>query len=356
MTNTPTMHATLFTPLALGAALTLPNRVVMAPMTRRRADADNVPSPLAAEYYAQRASAGLVIGEATLVTKSGASSPGSPGIYSDAQERAWSHVAQAIHTAGGRLFIQLWHAGRFSDPAFLDGEVPVGPSAVAIDGELDTPNGRHRFVTPRALAAAEIASIVEAYAAAAARAIRAGCDGVEIHAAQGYLIDQFLRDGSNHRTDAWGGDPSGRSRLLVEIVAAVSARIGAERIGVQLSPTSPLGGMRDSDPRATFGYAAQRLAEARVAYLHLFDPQREWAELRARFSGAIIANGGYDGASAAAAIERGDADLVSFGRPFIANPDLVERIAGNIPFATPDPSTFYGGGARGYIDYARCVR
>jgi N-ethylmaleimide reductase len=350
MTNTPTM---LLTPLALGPALSLPNRVVMAPMTRRRADASNVPSPLAAEYYAQRASAGLVIGEATLVGKSGASSPGSPGIYSDVQERAWSQIAQAVHAAGGRMFLQLWHAGRFSDPAFLDGEVPVAPSAIAIDGELETSTGRHRYVTPRALAADEIASIVEAFADAAARAIRAGCDGVEIHAAQGYLVDQFLRDGSNQRTDEWGGDLAGRSRLLVEIVAAASARIGSERIGVQLSPTSPLGGMRDSDPRATFGHAALRLAEARVAYLHLFDPHREWAELRAMFPGAIIANGGYDAASAAAAIERGDADLVSFGRPFIANPDLVERIAGGIAFATPDPSTFYGGGARGYTDYAR---
>ncbi len=342
----------LFTPLALGP-LQLPNRIVMAPMTRRRADADNVPSPLAAEYYAQRASAGLVIAEATLVLRSGASYPGSPGIYSDAQERAWAAIAAAVHAAGGRLYLQLWHAGRFSDPAFLDGELPVAPSPLAIDGEVVLPAGKQRFATPRALAAEELDAIVRAFADAAERARRAGCDGVELHAAQGYLLDQFLRDGANQRDDAWGGDVAGRARLLLDVVAAVTARIGADRVGVQLSPTSPLGGMRDSDPRATFTYAARRLGEARLAYLHLFDPDRAWGELRDAFGGAIIANGGYDGATAAAAIERGDATLVSFGRPYLANPDLVERLADGAALATPDPSTFYGGGARGYVDPPR---
>ena len=346
------MPASLLSPLALGP-LALPNRVVMAPMTRRRADVANVPSPLAAEYYAQRASAGLIVGEATLVVKSGASYPGSPGIYSDDHERAWAAIAAAVHAAGGRFFLQLWHAGRFSDPTFLDGEAPVAPSAVAIAGEVVTAAGKHPFVTPRALEASELTALVRAYADAAERARRAGCDGVEIHAAQGYLLDQFLRDGANLRDDGYGGDVVGRARLLLEVVAAVSERIGGDRVGVQLSPSSALGGMHDSDPRSTFTYVTRRLGETDVVYLHLFDPQREWAELRTLFPRTVIANGGYDAATAAAAIAHDDAHLVSFGRPYIANPDLVERIAGGVAFATPDPSTFYGGGAHGYTDYPR---
>ena len=345
----------LFQPVRVGA-VPLANRVVMAPMTRRRADAANVPSPLAAEYYAQRASAGLIVSEASLVTASGASYPGSPGMYDAAQVDAWRAVTGAVHARGGRIFAQLWHAGRFSDPAFLGGALPVAPSAIPIAGEVNAPGGPRPFVTPRALDAEEIARIVEDFAAAAERAREAGFDGVEVHAAQGYLIDQFLRDGSNARTDAYGGSIDDRARFLVEVTSAVIRAWSADRVGVQLSPTSPLGGMRDSDPPATFAHAALTLDALGVAYLNVFEPLGQGARvsplMRAKFRRAFIVNGGYDGRSARAALDAGDADLVSFGRPYIANPDLVERLAEGAPLASPDPATFYGGGARGYTDYA----
>ena len=344
----------LLQPARVGS-LDLPNRVVMAPMTRRRAAEGNVPSPLAAEYYGQRASAGLVVGEASLVAADGASYPGSPGIYDDAQAAAWRGVADAVHARGGRMFMQLWHAGRFSDPDFLGGALPVAPSAIAIRGEVRTAAGAKPFVTPRALDIGEIAGIVRAFGDAAARAVAAGFDGVEIHAAQGYLVDQFLRDGANRRTDGYGGSVESRARLLLEIVEAVCARVEPSRVGVQLSPLSTLGDMSDSEPAKTFGHAVSALAPFGLAYLHVFEPlgagERLSPALRRAFAGAFIANGGYDAASAAAAVAAGDADLVSFGRAYIATPDLVERLAEGAPFAAPDPSTFYGGGARGYTDY-----
>ncbi len=353
--SSPQLQA-LFQPCSLGP-LRLANRIVMAPMTRRRAIAGDLPSPLAAEYYAQRASAGLIIGEATLVAQNAASYPGSPGIYDQAQRAAWSEVAGAVHACGGRMFLQLWHAGRFSDPAFLQGELPVAPSPIAIAGELAVGSARRPFVTPRALALSEIPTLVRSFAEAAQRALEAGFDGVEIHAAQGYLLDQFLRDGANQRDDAYGGSPARRARLLLEVVEAVGAVAGVAKVGVQLSPTSSLGGMSDSDPAATFGYVAAQLSPFGLAYLHVFEPldaggaARISPRLRAAFAGPFIANGGYDGARAAAAIAAGEAELVSFGRPFIANPDLVSRIARAAPLAVPDPSTFYGGDARGYTDY-----
>ena len=337
--------------------LHLPNRVVMAPMTRRRSDASNVPSPLAAEYYAQRASAGLIVSEASLVLPSGASFPGSPGIYDDAQARAWEAIVREVHARGGRMFLQLWHAGRCSDPAFLGGALPVAPSAIGIAGELETPRGKHPFVTPRALDAGEIPAIVRAFADGARRARAAGFDGVEVHAAQGYLLDQFLRDGANRRTDAYGGDIQRRALLVLEGVGGVSVITTADGTGVQLSPTSTLGGMSDSSPLETFSHVVERLSALGVAYLHVFDPigqpTRLSPLLRPKFRGAFIANGNFDRDTAGAAIERGEADLVSFGRPFIANPDLVERIAEGAAFALPDPKTFYGGGAPGYTDYPR---
>jgi N-ethylmaleimide reductase len=347
----------LLQPFRLGP-LALPNRIVMAPMTRRRADAANVPSPLAAAYYAQRASAGLIISEACLVSAGGASVPGSPGLYTPAQTRVWAAVVEAVHAAGGRIFAQLWHAGRVSDPAFLDGALPVAPSAVAVRGELATAEGTRPFVTPRALGLDELPALVASFAAAARRAREAGFDGVEIHAAQGYLLDQFLRDGSNHREDAYGGSVAGRARLLYEVVDAVSTTMGAGRVGVQLSPWSTLGDMWDSDPVGTFTEVAAQLDRVGLAYLHVFEPvesggsnDRVSPRLRRAFHGPFIANGGYDAGTAAAALVQAEADLVSFGRAFIANPDLVDRLRRSVPLAAADPRTFYGGGAEGYTDY-----
>jgi len=348
------MWEALLSPSRAGA-ITLRNRVVMAPMTRRRSGPGNVPGPLAATYYAQRASAGLVIGEAVLVCAEGASYPGSPGIYDEAQVEAWRAITSAVHACGAPMFLQLWHAGRFSDPEFLGGAQPVAPSAIAIEGELRMATGKRPFVVPRALDASEIPGIVQQFADGARRAIAAGFDGVEVHAAQGYLVDQFLRDGANQRDDAWGGSVEKRARFLLEVVDAVAGACGADRVGVQLSPASTLGGMRDSDPEKTFGHAAAQLSSRGLAYLHVFEPHAEGPRyspaLRRAFRGAFIANGGYDAKSAAAVIEGGEADLVSFGRPYIANPDLVERIAEGAAWAKPDSSTFYGGGEHGYTDY-----
>ena len=350
----PSTASPLFDPMRIGA-LELPNRIVMAPMTRRRSGPGNVPSPLAPTYYSQRASAGLIVSEASLVAADGASYPGSPGIYDEAHVGAWREVTRAVHAAGGRIFLQLWHAGRFSDPEFLGGAIPVAPSAVALRGELRLPGGGRPFTAPRALATEEIPGLVRAFADGARRALAAGFDGVEIHAAQGYLIDQFLRDGTNQRDDAYGGSFERRARFLLEVTDAVSAIVGSSRVGVQLSPTSTLGDMSDSDPTATFGHAAERLGALGLAYLHVFEPlapgPRLSPVLRTKFGGAFIANGGYDGTTARAAVANGDADLVSFGRAFIANPDLVSRLASDGPLAAPDPSTFYGGDARGYTDY-----
>jgi N-ethylmaleimide reductase len=344
----------LFLPVRLGP-VRLANRVVMAPMTRRRANADNVPSPLAATYYGQRASAGLIISEACLVCAEGASFPGSPGLYNRAQEQAWAAIVEAVHRASGRIFAQLWHAGRYSDPAFLAGALPVAPSAIALRGEFVAATGRQAFVTPRRLRIDELPALVESFARAARHARQAGFDGVEIHAAQGYLLDQFLRDGTNHRDDGYGGSVTGRARLLYEVVEAVTAPLGADRVGVQLSPQSTLGDMHDSNPVGTFTQVAEHLDTYGLAYLHVFEPiapgVRVSAYLRRAFRGPFIVNGGYDGATAVAAIANGAADLVSFGRSFIANPDLVDRLRREIPLAAPDPRTFYGGGAAGYTDY-----
>ncbi len=346
----------LFTPMRAGA-LALPNRIVMAPMTRRRAGPEGVPTELNAMHYAQRASAGLIVSEAAVVTPSGAGYPGSPGIFSDAQEAGWRRVVEAVHGAGGRIALQLWHAGRVSHPAWLGGASPVAPSAVAPAGELRAPPGGP-FPTPRALEASEIPGVVDAFKAAAVRARRAGFDGVEVHAAQGYLLDQFLRAGSNRRRDGWGGPADARIRLLLEVVEAVADAWDAGRVGVQVSPTSGLNDMTDPDPRGLFGRVAERLAPLGLAYLHVHEPLDEAGPavtpgLRRRFPGALVVNGGYDGASARAAVASGRADLVSFGRPFIANPDLPERLALGAPLASPDPATFYGGGAEGYTDYPR---
>jgi N-ethylmaleimide reductase len=347
------MNADLFTSCRLGS-LTLPNRMVMAPMSRNRADADDAAHALTATYYAQRASAGLIVAEAAPILPGGRTVAGAPGIYTERQVDGWRLVTQAVHAADGRIFLQLWHAGRVSQPAVQPGEAaPVAPSAIAPPGGINTAAGLVPFVTPRALTAVEIALIVAAFAAAARNAEAAGFDGVELHAGNGYLIDQFLRDGSNHRSDAYGGTAAKRARLLLEVVEAVVAVLGRARVGVRLSPASALFGMGDSDPQASFGYFTAALSK-RIGFLHVdetTDVPFDWRSYRAQFKGVYVANGGYDRERAAAAIASRHADLVSFGRPFLANPDLVARFRAGAPLNAADRTTFYGGDARGYTDY-----
>jgi N-ethylmaleimide reductase len=345
----------LFTPTQLGA-LALPNRVVMAPMTRNRAGAGSVPGALAAEYYRQRASAGLIVTEATQVSPQGVGYPGTPGIHDELQVAGWRRVTDAVHAAGGRIFLQLWHVGRISHPSLQpDGALPVAPSAIAAAGDTFTASGPQPFVTPRALATAEIPGIVAQFENGARLARAAGFDGVEIHGANGYLIDQFLRDGTNRRTDRYGGSLANRARFLLEVTEAVAGVWGPERVGVRLSPQSDFNDMHDSDPRATFGHAALALAPFGLAYLHVVEPVGTATplalDLKEAFEGPLMVNGGYTRPLAEAVLARGAADLVSFGAPFLANPDLPLRLARNAPLNAPDPATFYGGDAHGYTDY-----
>jgi N-ethylmaleimide reductase len=349
----------LFSPILLGE-LTLPSRVVMAPMTRNRAGPGNVPGALAVEYYSQRASAGLIVTEATQVSPQGVGYPGTPGIHSDAQVAGWRRVTDAVHQAGGRIFLQLWHVGRISHPSLQpDGALPVAPSALAAAGEVFTATGPQPFVVPRALETAEIPKLVAQFADGARRAQAAGFDGVEFHGANGYLIDQFLRDGTNRRSDRYGGSLENRARFLIEVTEAVAGVWGTERVGVRLSPWGSFNSMSDSDPRATFGYAARALAPFGLAYLHLVEPAGDVPagatplapELKAAFGGPLMLNGGYTRPLAEAALARGEADLVSFGASFLANPDPPLRLARNAPLNAPDPATFYGGDHRGYTDY-----
>ncbi len=349
----------LLSPIHVGA-LSLPNRVVMAPMTRSRAVAGNVPNPLAAEYYRQRASAGLVVSEATQVSPRGIGYVNTPGIHTEAQVEGWKRVTQAVHAAGGRIFLQLWHVGRVSHVSFQPGEEPpLAPSAIAIQGNTFTAQGPAPFSTPRALELSEIPAVVAEFAEGARHAKAAGFDGVEVHGANGYLPDQFLRDGSNKRTDAYGGSVENRARFLLEVTEAITAVWGRDRVGVRVSPRGSANGMSDSDPRATFGYVAGAL-RGKVAYLHVIEgvsgpmaaPEPHLGpELRQRFGGPLIANGGYSLEQANHAIASGGADLVSFGVAFLANPDLVERFRRGAALNAPDRATFYGGDAKGYTDY-----
>jgi N-ethylmaleimide reductase len=345
----------LFTPFQLGS-LTLPHRVIMAPMTRNRAGEGQVPTELMATYYAQRASAGLIITEATQASLQGLGYPNTPGIHTDAQVEGWRRVTDAVHARGGRIFLQMWHVGRISHPVMQPGgALPVAPSAIAAKGELYTTQGPRPFVTPRALELEELPGIIREFAEGGRRAKEAGFDGVEVHGANGYLLDQFLRDGSNHRTDAYGGPVEHRARFLLEVTQAVADAVGADRTGVRLSPTNPYQSMRDSDPAATFTYAAGALAPLGLAYLHLHqgdDASRALTPaLKRAFGGPVIVAGGYDGPRAEAVLEAGTADLVAFGVPYLANPDLPERLRDGTPLNAPDPTTFYGGDARGYLDY-----
>jgi N-ethylmaleimide reductase len=349
----------LFTPFQLGPLL-LPNRIVMAPMTRNRAGKGNVPTALNVEYYRQRASAGLIVTEATQVSPQGVGYPGTPGIHTDAQVAGWRQVTDAVHRAGGSIFLQLWHVGRISHPSLQpDGALPVAPSAIAAEGEVFTMSGPQAFVVPRALETAEIPGIIAQFEEGARRALAAGFDGVEIHGANGYLIDQFLRDGTNLRHDRYGGNVANRARFLLEVTEAVAGVWGGERVGIRLSPWSDFNSMRDSDPPATFGHAARALAPLRLAYLHVVEPVGGVPagaaplapDLKAAYGGPLMVNGGYTRELAQAALARGEADLVSFAASFLANPDLPVRLARNAPLNLPEPATFYGGDHRGYTDY-----
>jgi N-ethylmaleimide reductase len=351
----------IFSPFTLGP-LTLPNRVVMAPMTRNRAGPGNVPVPLNATYYAQRASAGLIVSEATQVSPQGVGYPGTPGIHSPEQVAGWKLVTDAVHRAGGRIYLQLWHVGRISHPSLQpSGALPVAPSAIAPAGQAMTYDGMKPFVTPRALETAEIAGVVEDFRRGAENARQSGFDGVELHGANGYLIDQFLRDGSNKRTDRYGGGAANRARLLIEVTEAITGVWGADRVGVRLSPAAAFNDMADSHPAATFSAAVSELNRFGLAYLHIVEPiagdavaAGEMPDIRffrKIWRGALIGNKGYDLAHANAVIRDGSADLVSFAALFIANPDLPERFRRGGPFNPPDRKSFYGGSASGYTDY-----
>ena len=353
------MITDLFTPIRLGA-LELPNRIVMAPLTRNRAgQPGNAPQAINATYYAQRASAGLIITEGSPISDMAHGYPGTPGIHSPAQVPGWKRVTDSVHAEGGRIVLQLWHVGRISHPSLLpDDALPVAPSAIKPAGRAFTRHGMTEFVTPRKLETSEIPGLVESFRVAAQNAKTAGFDGVEVHGANGYLLDQFLRDGSNHRTDQYGGSIANRTRLLQEVVAAVCEVWRADRVGVRISPLNQYNDMRDANPQALFNGVADTLRPFDLAYLHVMERDVhgsevpfDFAEVRRRFNGHYMANGGYDKGRANAAIAAGRADCVAFGKPYIANPDLVERFAQDAPLNVADPRTFYRGREHGYTDY-----
>ncbi len=357
------MTDTLFTPLKFGE-LTLKNRIVMAPLTRNRAKAeDDTPYDIHAEYYAQRAGAGLLISEGTQISPEGKGYAGTPGIYSDAQVAGWKKVTDAVHAKGGKIAAQIWHVGRISHTSLQQGGIaPVAPSAIGAGTNTFDGKGFVETSVPRALETAEIARVVEDFRTAARNAHAAGFDAVEIHAANGYLIDQFLRDTSNHRTDAYGGSFQNRTRFLREVVTAVSEVLGAGRVGIRLSPFSNANNVGiDSDTVALFSAAIDVLNDAGIAFLHMVEGQtggpREWPagsleSLRDRFTGTYMANNGYTRATAIAAVASGKVDLVSFGRRYISNPDLAERLAADAPLNPLPTEGLYGGGRAGYTDYS----
>ena len=346
---------TIFDPIQIGE-LNLPNRIVMAPLTRCRAEPGRVPGALIAEYYVQRASAGLIISEATSVTPMGVGYPDTPGIWSDEQVKGWHNVTRAVHANGGRIVLQLWHVGRISDPLYLDGETPVAPSAIKPAGHVSLVRPMKDFVTPRALDTEEIADIVEAYRHGAENAKAAGFDGVEVHAANGYLLDQFLQDSTNQRTDQYGGSLENRARLLLEVTDAVIGVWGAGRVGVHLAPRADSHDMGDSNRHETFGYVARELGKRQVAFLCAREKVADDSltpYLKEQFGGVFIANERFTKEQANTWLAEGKADAVAFGIPYIANPDLPERLAADAPLNEPRPELFYGKGPVGYIDYPR---
>jgi len=356
------MSPTLFSPIQIGP-LALPNRIFMAPLTRCRASDGHVPNDLNAEYYAQRATAGLMISEATSVSPGGYGYPATPGIHTVEQVQGWRKVTSAVHAAGGHIFLQLWHVGRISHPVFQrDGALPVAPSAVKPKGQVFTGTAMEEYVTPRALETSEISGIIGEYVHGATLAKEAGFDGVEIHNANGYLLDQFLRDGTNRRTDSYGGSAANRSRLTLEVTEAVAGVWGADRVGIRFSPAGVFNDMNDSNPMETFGHVLRELNRFGLAYAHITQVTAQDIahgsvegvgprELKPFWNGNIVSAGGFTLASGNQALAEGWADAIAFGVPFIANPDLPERFRRNAPLNTPEESAFYGGTEKGYTDY-----
>ena len=353
------MALDLFSPAKLGA-ISLNNRMIMAPLTRNRAGEGGVPNTLNITYYEQRASAGLIITEATPISDMAHGYPALPGIYTDAQVAGWKKIVDAVHAKGGKIVSQIWHVGRISHPSLLpNGALPVAPSAIKPAGQAFTYQGLVDYVEPRALDASELPAIVQDYVHATKCALAAGFDGVEIHAANGYLLDQFLRDGSNKREDNYGGSIENRARLLMEVTKAVVAVAGSDKVGVRISPVNPFNDMADSNPQALFNHVANALNQFNLAYLHVVEGDIGGADVQAfdfvalskHFNNAYMANLGYDKARGNAAIASGQADVIAYGVPFIANPDLVERYRTDAPLNTADEATFYGGSEKGYTDY-----
>ncbi len=343
----------LFTPIQIGR-YTLPNRLVMAPMTRSRSNDDGIPGDLVVQYYAQRASAGLIITEGVFPAAMGKGYVRTPGMTNDAQAQAWRKVTEAVHAKGGRIFMQLMHCGRISHPSLINGAIPVAPSAIRPEGQAWTPVGQVDYVTPRALTSDEIAGIVEDYAQATRRAIQAGFDGVELHAASGYLPEQFLSSGSNQRQDQYGGSVEGRARFVLEVLAAMVAEAGADRVGMKISPEMNFNSITDAAPQETYTYLVEQLRDLNLAYLHvaLFGASVDYhALLRPRFNGRYLAGGGLDQASAEALLANDRADAAVFGGTFLANPDLPHRFRQGAALNMPDKNTFYSPGAQGYTDY-----
>lgn len=353
------MALDLFSPAKLGS-IALKNRMVMAPLTRNRAGEGGVPHDLNVTYYAQRATAGLIVTEATPISAMGHGYPALPGIYTDEQVAGWQKITDAVHAKGGKIVIQLWHVGRISHPTLLNGALPVAPSAIKPAGQAFTYQGLVDYVEPRALDASELPAIVQDYVHATQCALKAGFDGVEIHAANGYLLDQFLRDGSNTRTDNYGGSFENRARLLLEVTKAVVETAGADKVGVRISPVNPFNDMKDSNPQALFNYVTEQLNQFNLAYLHAVEggihgggkaDAFDFVQMRKLYKGAYMANLSYDKARGNAAIASGHADVIAYGVPFIANPDLVERYKTDAALNEADSKSFYGGNEKGYTDY-----
>jgi 2,4-dienoyl-CoA reductase-like NADH-dependent reductase (Old Yellow Enzyme family) len=343
----------LFDPLTLGE-LTLPNRILMSPLTRCRASAGRVPNAMMAEYYVQRASAGIIFSEATSVTPMGVGYPDTPGIWSPEQVVGWKHITRSVHEAGGRMLLQLWHVGRISHPDYLDGKQPVAPSAIAAQGPVRLLPSHPPYPVPRALELAEILEIIETYRVGARNALEAGFDAVEIHGANGYLLDQFLQDGSNKRTDHYGGSLENRARLMLEVTDAVISVWGAGRVGMHLSPRGDAQSMGDSNPLATFSYVARELGKRKIAFIcarEYLGEGRIGPQLKEAFGGVYIANEKFTEATAVQVLEKGEADAVAFGQLFLANPDLPERFRKHAALNAPNPKTFYAQGPEGYTDY-----
>ncbi|MCL4677224.1 MAG: alkene reductase [Alphaproteobacteria bacterium] len=343
----------LFDPIKIGA-LELPNRIIMSPLTRSRAGVERIPNDLMREYYVQRASAGLIISEATSVTPMGVGYADTPGIWSDEQVAGWRKITDAVHKEGGLMILQLWHVGRISDPIFLNGELPVAPSAIQPQGHVSLVRPKKPYVTPRALETDEIPGIIEAFRIGAENAKKAGFDGVEIHGANGYLLDQFLQDGTNRRTDQYGGSLENRARLMLEVTDAVISVWGADRVGMHLAPYADAHDMGDSDPLATFTYVAEQLGKRKIAFICARGALRDdWIgpKLKTAFGGVYIANEKFTKETAEQVLKSGAADAVAFGQLFIANPDLPDRFKTGAALNEPDPSTYYAPTAQGYTDY-----